>query len=171
MPAPAPGAPPAGRSNRFLYQGEVGTHKWYDGTQHPWEFKRVWHLEPSLTDPETVYAGVEDAAIFKSVDGGKSWAELPSLRAAKGHLWQPGAAAWLSHHPARSEKSAAHLHRDLRRGDFRTDDGGNTWQPINKGLKSALRTPDPDAEVGHCVHRIAFIRRGRTHCSCKSIGM
>ena len=56
------------------------THQWYDGTQHPWEFKRVWHLEPSLTDPDTVYAGVEDAALFKSTDGGASWHELSGLR-------------------------------------------------------------------------------------------
>ena len=56
--------------NEFAYDGVPGTHQWYDGTQHPWEFARVWHLEPSLDDPDTVYAGVEDAALFKSTDGG-----------------------------------------------------------------------------------------------------
>src|ERR1051325_74130 len=55
-----------GQSNKFVYEGQVGTHMWYDGTPHPWEFKRVWHLEPSLDDPDTVYAGVEDAALFRS---------------------------------------------------------------------------------------------------------
>ena len=85
-----PGGMPKGESNKFVYEGEVGTHKFYDGTQHPWEFKRIWHLEPSLTDPDTVYAGAEDAALFKTVDGGKTWQELPGLRNAKGHLWQPG---------------------------------------------------------------------------------
>ena len=80
-----------GESNKFVYQGEVGTHKWYDGTQHPWEFKRIWHLEPSLTDPDTIYAGAEDAALFKTMDGGKTWQELAALRSAKAHLWQPGA--------------------------------------------------------------------------------
>ncbi len=49
--------------NQFQYEGVPGTHQWYDGTPHPWEFARVWHLEPSLTDPDTVYAGVEDAAL------------------------------------------------------------------------------------------------------------
>ena len=63
--------------NEFKYDGTPGTHQWYDGTQHPWEFKRVWHLEPSLTDPDTVYAGVEDAGLFKTVDGGRTWQELP----------------------------------------------------------------------------------------------
>ena len=46
--------------NKFVYDGDAGTHKWYDGTPHPWEFKRVWHLEPSHTDPDTVFAGIED---------------------------------------------------------------------------------------------------------------
>src|SRR5882724_169419 len=92
-----PEGAPKGESNKFVYEGEVGTHKWYDGTQHPWEFKRVWHLEPSLTDPDTVYAGVEDAAIFKTTDGGKTGKELSGLRRAKGHLWQPGAGGMAVH--------------------------------------------------------------------------
>src|SRR5262245_6007989 len=72
---------PRGESNKFTYDAspETGkpltTHQWYDGTQRPWEFKRVWHLEPSLDDPDTVYAGVEDAALFRSSDGAASWQE------------------------------------------------------------------------------------------------
>ena len=45
--------------NKFVYDGVPGTHQWYDGTPHPWEFARVWHLEPSRTDPDSVYAGVD----------------------------------------------------------------------------------------------------------------
>jgi len=78
--------------NKFAYEGVPGTHQWYDGTPHPWEFKRVWHLEPSLTDPDTVYAGVEDAALFRSTDAGLTWQELPGLRGVKGKLWSPGRA-------------------------------------------------------------------------------
>jgi hypothetical protein len=70
--------------NEFSYEGGPGTHLWYDGTQHPWEFKRVWRLEPSPTDPDTVYAGVEDAALFRSTDAGKTWKELSGLRETKG---------------------------------------------------------------------------------------
>src|SRR5215467_8041681 len=66
--------------NEFAYDGVPDTHQWYDGTQHPWEFARVWHLEPSPTDPDTVYAGFEDAALFRSTDGGQTWRELPGLR-------------------------------------------------------------------------------------------
>ena len=59
-PTTAPDGMPKGESNKFAYDAAAApltTHQWYDGTQHPWEFKRVWHLEPSLTDPDTVYAG------------------------------------------------------------------------------------------------------------------
>ncbi|MGZ8938461.1 MAG: WD40/YVTN/BNR-like repeat-containing protein [Limisphaerales bacterium] len=146
-----------GESNMFKYEGEVGTHKWYDGTQHPWEFKRVWHVEPSLTDPEVVYAGAEDAALFKSVDGGKSWKELSALRQVKGTLWQPGAGGMAVHTILLDPRNANRIYVAISAaGAFRTDDGGKSWRPINKGLKSQYELPDPDAEVGHCVHRIAI---------------
>jgi BNR/Asp-box repeat len=144
-------------SNEFNYVGGTTTHQWYDGTQHPWEFKRVWLLEPSLTDPETVYAGVEDAALFKSIDGGKSWLELPGLRAAKGHLWQPGAGGMCLHTIVQDPNNAQRLFVAISAaGAFRSDDGGQTWLPINKGLISPYELPDSAAEVGHCVHSIAM---------------
>jgi photosystem II stability/assembly factor-like uncharacterized protein len=151
------GFEPAGKSNLFQYEGEVGTHQFYDGTQHPWEFKRIWHLEPSLTDPDLVYAGAEDAALFRSGNGGKSWHELPGLRQAKGHLWQPGAGGMCLHTIIIDPKNPERIFIAISAaGAFRTDDGGKTWRPINKGLKSPYQLPDADAEVGHCVHRIAL---------------
>jgi photosystem II stability/assembly factor-like uncharacterized protein len=148
---------PKGESNKFTYESPVGTHKWYDGSQHPWEFKRVWHIEPSLSDPDTAYAGVEDAAIFKTTDGGKTWRELPALRQAKGHLWQPGAGGMAVHTILLDPKNANRIYVAISAGGaFRTDDAGNSWKPINRGLKSPYELPDPDAEVGHCVHRIAL---------------
>ena len=143
--------------NEFKYDGVPGTHQWYDGTQHPWEFKRIWHLEPSPFDPDTVYAGAEDAALFKSTDAGRTWQELPAVRGAKGHLWQPGAGGMGLHtivlDPGRPERMFIAI---SAAGVFRTDDGGQTWRPTNRGLKSPYEMPDPDAEVGHCVHRIAM---------------
>ncbi|HEY8643750.1 MAG TPA: exo-alpha-sialidase [Candidatus Dormibacteraeota bacterium] len=142
--------------NQFQYEGEPGTHKWYDGSPHPWAFARVWHLEPSLSDPDTVYAGVEDAALFKTVDGGQSWQELSGVRThPTGPNWQPGAGGLCLHtikiDPTNPDRifiaiSAA--------GAFRTEDAGKTWRPINHGLRSE-GIPDPNAEVGHCVHRLA----------------
>jgi photosystem II stability/assembly factor-like uncharacterized protein len=152
-----PDGMPKGASNMFAYEGEVGTHKWYDGTQHPWEFKRIWHIEPSLTDPDTAYAGAEDAALFKTTDGGKTWKELSALRGVKGALWQPGAGGMAVHTILIDPKNPNRIYVAISAaGAFRTDDGGKTWKPINRGLKSQFELPDPDAEVGHCVHRIAL---------------
>jgi hypothetical protein len=143
--------------NDFGYVGDPGTHMWYDGTQHPWEFKRVWHLEPSLTDADTVYAGVEDAAMFKTTDGGATWNELPGLRDAKGHLWQPGAGGMCLHTILLDPSDEKRMYIAISAaGAFRTDDGGTTWLPINKGLISNFELPDKDADVGHCVHNLAM---------------
>ena len=152
---------PQGESNKFVYDTEppngrpLTTHQWYDGTQHPWEFARVWHLEPSRDDPDTVYAGVEDAALFKTTDGGKTWNELPGLRGHEsGPNWAPGAGGMCLHTVLIDPDDTDRIFIAVSAaGSFRTEDGGKTWKPINRGLHS-LYIPDPTAEVGHCVHRI-----------------
>ena len=146
--------------NQFTYDGVPGTHQWYDGTPHPWEFKRVWHFEPSAADPETVLAGVEDAALFKSTDGGQNWKELSGLRGhGSGPAWAPGAGGLCLHTIMVHPDNPARMYIAISAaGAFRTDDGGASWQPINKGLTSQ-HIPDPAAEVGHCVHRIAMNRK------------
>jgi photosystem II stability/assembly factor-like uncharacterized protein len=143
--------------NKFVYDGVAGTHQWYDGTPHPWEFKRVWHLEPSLNDPDTVYAGVEDAALFRTTDGGKSWTELKGLREhGTGPAWQPGAGGMCLHSIIVDPSDPKRIFIAISAaGAFRTNDGGNSWKPINKGLYSKY-IPNPTAEVGHCVHHIAM---------------
>jgi len=143
--------------NQFSYDGVPGTHQWYDGTPHPWEFARVWHLEPSLDDPETVYAGVEDAALFRSVDGGRQWEELAGLRGhGSGSSWQPGAGGMCLHTILLDPSNPGRMFAAISAaGVFRTDDAGKSWRPVNHGLKSD-GIPDPDADVGHCVHRLAM---------------
>jgi photosystem II stability/assembly factor-like uncharacterized protein len=142
--------------NQFAYEGVPGTHQWYDGTPRPWEFKRVWHLEPSLSDPDTVYAGVEDAALFRSTDGGQTWHELAGLRRhGSGPSWQPGAGGMCLHTILLDPTNTKRMFIAISAaGAFRTDDGGTTWQAVNRGLRSE-GIPDPDAEVGHCVHHMA----------------
>ena len=160
---PTPGAPPPGQSNKFVYDTSpstgkpLTTHQWYDGTQHPWEFKRVWHLEPSLSDPDEVYAGVEDAALFRTTDGAHSWQEVAGLRGhGTGPMWQPGAGGLCLHTIILDPKNPKRMFIAISAaGAFRTDDGGTTWRPINRGLRSPY-IPDPNAEIGHCVHHIAM---------------
>lgn len=162
-PTTTPDGMPLAESNKFVYDisPETGkplkTHQWYDGTQHPWEFKRVWHLEPSLIDPDTVYAGVEDAALFRTTDGGQTWNELAGLRGhGTGAQWMPGAGGMGLHTILLDHKNANRIYIAISAaGVFRTDDAGKTWKPINRGLRSQY-IPDPNAEVGHCVHRIAM---------------
>ena len=157
---PPPGEMPKPGSNKFAYDtttAPLTTHQWYDGTQHPWEFKRVWHLEPSLKDPETVYAGIEDAAIFRSTDGATSWHELPGLRGhGTGPKWQPGAGGMCLHTIILDPKDPNRIYIAISAaGAFRTDDGGKSWKPINRGLHSQY-IPNPTAEIGHCVHHVAM---------------
>jgi photosystem II stability/assembly factor-like uncharacterized protein len=159
----AQGGAMKGESNKFAYDvnGPDGkpltTHQWYDGTQHPWEFKRVWHLEPSLTGAETVYAGIEDAALFRSSDGGQNWHELSGLRGhGTGPRWQPGAGGMCLHTIILDPSDPLRIYIAISAaGAFRTDDGGKSWKPINRGLHSAF-LPDPNAEIGHCVHHVAM---------------
>jgi photosystem II stability/assembly factor-like uncharacterized protein len=143
--------------NKFLYDGVPGTHQWYDGTAHPWEFKRVWHLEPSLTDADTVYAGIEDAALFRSTDAGQNWEELSGLRKhGSGPKWQPGAGGMCLHTIILDPTNPQRIYIAISAaGAFRSDDGGASWKAINRGLRSEFM-PDPTAEVGHCVHHVTM---------------
>jgi len=111
---------------------------------------------PILTDADTVYAGAEDAAIFHSIDGATTWKELPGLRDQRSSEWAPGAGGLAVHtillDPSNPNRICVAI---SAAGAFRTDDGGATWKPINRGLTSKY-LPDPNAEIGYCVHRLAL---------------
>jgi hypothetical protein len=145
---------PAG--NDFAYDGDAGTHQYYDGSEVPWTFTRVWNLTPSADDPDTVLAGVQDAALFRSDDGGQTWTELAGLRGhGTGPSWQPGAGGLCLHtilaHP---DDPARMLVAISAAGVFATEDGGASWESANRGLSSEFMS-EPEAEVGHCVHKLA----------------
>src|SRR5207248_2618000 len=158
---------------KFAYEGEPGTHKWYDGSSRPFEFKRIWHLEPSLTDPDTVYAGAEDAALFRSTDGGQTWGELPALRQhSTAPNWAPGAGGMCLHtiilDPKRKDRMFVAI---SAAGAFRSDDAGKSWQPINQGLRSEgrgrpLRASNRDEPLAprHPLHAEALGRHAHRRC-------
>jgi hypothetical protein len=176
QPGTAPGEPlpqfPAKASNKFVYDttAETGkpltTHQFYDGTQHPWEFKRVWHLEPSLDDPGTVYAGVEDAAIFRSTDGGESWKDLSGLRGhGTGPKWQPGAGGMCLHSIIHRYLSRGRISYRRWRQDLEADQpriafpihprSGRRGRPLRSSHRDESETP------GRVVHAEALGRHAQ----------
>ena len=157
--------------NGFAYEGDPGTHLWYDGTPHPWEFNRVWHIEPSPDDPDVVFAGVEDAGLFRSADGGATWAELPALRAhGRGPDWHPGAGGMCLHtviiDPADTRRMFVAI---SAAGAFRTEDGGQTWSSPPAGCgPSSSPTRGRRSATASTTWRCT--RTARTRCSCRSTG-
>ena len=143
--------------NKFEYEGELRTHQDFSGAQVPWKFRRIWTFEPSPTEKETVFAGAEDAALFKSTDGGMTWRELSGLRKMQPNLWAPSAGGLGLHTILIDPNNPDRIYVAISAaGVFRTDDGGLSWVGTNHGLKSDDELPNPAAEVGHCIHSIAM---------------
>src|SRR5713101_4868937 len=146
----------SGWFGQIIQRSSDGGKTWETPGSSPEELKGKGGM-PKGESNKFVYAGVEDAALFESKDGGKSWNELAGLRGhGSGPRWQPGAGGMCLHTILIDPKNQKRMFVAISAaGAFRTDDGGKTWKPINKGLVSNSM-PNLTAEVGHCVHRIAM---------------
>lgn len=122
------------------------------------KLERVWTVVPGRPkEPDVLWAGVAEAGLFVSRDGGESWSELPGLNEHPTRkAWSPGAGGLcchtIVHDPADPKRSWVGISAV---GVFRSDDGGETWQVKNQGLPIAV--PDQDhPEVGTCVHKMVI---------------
>ncbi|TCP54033.1 hypothetical protein EV191_10373 [Tamaricihabitans halophyticus] len=121
---------------------------------------RVWQFAPGPPDdPDLVYAGTEPSAVFKSTDGGKSF-EL--LRGLWDHPhrenWFPGFGGQAVHtllpHPTDKQRVMVAMSTG---GVYVTEDGGETWNPSNKGIRADFMPEDEQfPEYGQCVHKVAW---------------
>ena len=119
--------------------------------------KRIWQIRPGRTDEaDTLYCGVEPAALFESDDAGESWALVQGLwdhphRAE----WQPGQGGLCLHtilpDPSRPDRMLVAV---SAAGVYRTEDGGRSWRTSHQGVRAQF-LPDPHPEFGQCVHKVA----------------
>ena len=148
------------RKGAFILKSDGQREQWEVAGPHfpGWE---IYHLKGSPADPARLYAsqstGWFGQLIQRSDDGGDTWQELPGLRGhGSGSSWQPGAGGMCLHTIILDPDQPGRMFAAISAaGVFRSDDEGQTWRPVNHGLKSE-GIPDPDAEAGHCVHHIAM---------------
>jgi len=118
--------------------------------------KNLWHVEPGRdAEPGVLYVGVDPAALFKSEDGGKNWFEVSGLSNHQTHgQWQPGLGGLCLHSivldPTNPERAWVGISAV---GVFRTNDGGESWQTKNQGVRADF-LPDPFPEFGQCPHKV-----------------
>jgi photosystem II stability/assembly factor-like uncharacterized protein len=121
---------------------------------------RVWQIQPaSAQQPDVVYAGVEPHALFRSDDGGQSFALVEGLWQHPHRAeWQPGGGGACLHtvlpHPDDPDDVMVAM---SAAGVYRTRDGGATWQPANQGIQAAYLPEDQRfPEFGQCVHKVTY---------------
>jgi hypothetical protein len=120
------------------------------------KLERIWRVQPGRADePDELWAGVAEAGLFVSRDGGESWREVAGLNDHPTRpSWQPGAGGLCCHtillDPADRRRMWVAISAV---GAFRSDDGGATWQVRNQGLPIAVPA-EAHPEVGSCVHKM-----------------
>jgi hypothetical protein len=114
------------------------------------EVKRTWHIEPGRSDdPDILYCGVEEGGLFRSEDRGLTWKEVTGLsRHPSRGVWTPGFGGLCLHSIALDPNKRDSMYVAISAaGTFRTDDGGGTWRPCNKGVRADF-LPNPEPDVG-----------------------
>lgn len=118
--------------------------------------KAVWSITPGpATEPGTLYAGIEPAGMFVSKDAGRSWREVESLHThPTASTWQAAGGALALHSIHVDPREPRRLYCALSAGGvYRSDDGGESWTPINRGVRADF-LPTPYPEAGQCVHKL-----------------
>ncbi|MEK6281345.1 MAG: exo-alpha-sialidase [Acidobacteriota bacterium] len=122
--------------------------------------KQIWQI--AMGHPEeqdTLYCGVEPAALFKSTDAGATWSLVQGLYDHPHRSqWMPGGGGLCLHTILPDPSNSKRLYVAISTGGvYRTDDGGENWQPRNNGVRAQFLPPDQQyPEWGQCVHKIAF---------------
>ena len=120
--------------------------------------KQIWQVVPGHpSEPDTLYCGVEPAALFKSTDAGETWSlERGLFDHPHRTQWMPGGGGLCLHTILPDPKNDQRLYVAISTGGvYRTDDGGKSWQPRNKGIQARFLPPDQQfPEWGQCVHKV-----------------
>ena len=120
--------------------------------------ERLWHIEPGHADlPKVLYAGVTPAALFRSEDGGETWHEMTGLTNHPSRSsWQPGGGGLCLHTILVDPSDPFRILVGVSAGGvYGTDDGGDSWKPLNQGVRSLI-SPELYPEEGQCVHKMVM---------------
>jgi len=120
--------------------------------------KQTWQIaEGRPNEPDTLYCGVEPAALFKSADAGETWSLDRGLFDHPHRTqWMPGGGGLCLHTILPDPSNPDRMFVAISTGGvYRTDDGGKNWQPRNKGIRAKFLPPDQQyPEWGQCVHKV-----------------
>ncbi len=124
----------------------------------PEQMIKVWNITPGrASEPNVLYAGAQPASLFVSTDRGETWTlNEPLYDHPQRGKFNPGAGGLCLHTILLDPRNPERMYIAISAGGcYRTDDGGQTWVPHNKGVR-ANYNPDPYTEFGQCVHRLAM---------------
>jgi photosystem II stability/assembly factor-like uncharacterized protein len=118
----------------------------------------LWHIEPGPeSEPDSVFVGVDPASLYRSDDSGQSWEPMNGLNEHETRSkWNPGAGGMCPHTILIDPQNPKRMYVGISAaGTFRSDNGGETWRPLNKGIVVDF-LPEKRPEVGQCVHKVAM---------------